>query len=80
LRPTRPAYPVFSYPEVRDVRDDNTVFSAVAGFTIGDFGLEANRVTRPVWGYEVSGQYFEVAGIKPFLGRCRGAPMPAPGA
>src|SRR4029079_18112938 len=26
-------------------------------------------VTRLVWGLEVSGQYFEVAGIKPFLGR-----------
>jgi predicted permease len=26
-------------------------------------------VTRPVWGCEVSGQYFEVAGIKPLLGR-----------
>jgi hypothetical protein len=33
------------------------------------FWLEANGVTRPVWGYEVSGQYFEVVGIKPFLGR-----------
>jgi len=54
---------------VRDVRDDDTVFSAVAAFEIQDFGLEANGVTRPVWGCEVSGQYFEVAGIKPFLGR-----------
>jgi predicted permease len=54
---------------VRDVRDDNTVFSAVAAVAINDFGLEANGVTRPVWGYEVSGQYFEVVGIKPFLGR-----------
>ena len=36
---------------------------------IQNFGLEANGVTRPVWGYEVSGQYFEVVGIKPFLGR-----------
>src|SRR5205807_6422476 len=26
-------------------------------------------VTRPVWGCEVSGEYFEVVGIKPFLGR-----------
>src|ERR1019366_5546936 len=31
--------------------------------------LEFNGVTRPVWGYEVSGQYFEVVAIKPFLGR-----------
>jgi predicted permease len=61
--------PFLAYAEVRDVRDDNTVFSAVAAFAVEDFGLEANGVTRPVWGGEVSGQYFEVAGIKPFLGR-----------
>ncbi len=62
-------YPIFSYPEVRDVRDGNTVFSAVAAMSISNFGLEANGATRPVWGTEVSGQYFEVVGIKPFLGR-----------
>jgi predicted permease len=62
-------YPIFSYPEVRDVRDGNSVFSAVAAVDINNFGLEANGVTRPVWGYEVSGQYFEVVGIKPYLGR-----------
>jgi predicted permease len=66
---TGQAYPLFSYPEVRDVRDDNAVFSAVAAFEINAFGLEANGDTRPVWGCEVSGQYFEVVGIKPFLGR-----------
>ncbi|MGA9353835.1 MAG: ABC transporter permease [Terriglobales bacterium] len=62
-------YPIFSYPEVRDVRDGNTVFSSVAAMTIDSFGLEANGTTRPVWGTAVSGQYFEVVGIKPFLGR-----------
>jgi predicted permease len=61
--------PFLSYPEMRDVRDGNTVFSAVATIEIQEFGLEANGVTRHVWGYEVSGQYFEVVGIKPFLGR-----------
>ena len=61
--------PFLSYPEVRDVRDQNSVFSAVAAFEVQDFGLEANGVTRPVWGCEVSGQYSEVVGIKPFLGR-----------
>jgi predicted permease len=61
--------PFLSYPEMRDVRDGNTVFSAVAGVEIQEFGLEANGVTRHVWGNEVSGQYFEVVGIKPFLGR-----------
>jgi predicted permease len=61
--------PFLAYPEMRDVRDGNTVFSAVAGVEIQEFGLDANGVTRHVWGNEVSGQYFEVVGIKPFLGR-----------
>jgi len=66
---TDQTYPVLDYPAVRDVRDGNTVFSAVAGWTFQSFGLEANGTTRPVWGWEVSGQYFEATGIKPFLGR-----------
>jgi predicted permease len=61
--------PFLSYPEMRDVRDSNTVFSAVAAVEINDLGVEANGVTRPLWGSEVSGQYFEVVDIKPFLGR-----------
>jgi hypothetical protein len=61
--------PFLSYPEMRDVRDANSVFSAVAGMEVNGFGLEANGVTRSIWGSEVSGQYFEVVGIKPFLGR-----------
>jgi len=62
-------YPEFSWPEVRDVRDDNTVFSAVAAESMSVFGLDNNGFTQPVWGEEVSGQYFEVVGIKPALGR-----------
>ena len=69
LAHTDQPYPVFSYPEVRDVRDDNTVFSAVAAFDPSGLGLEADGVARPVLGYYVSGQYFEVVAIKPFLGR-----------
>ena len=69
LARTNQAYPMFSFPEVRDIRDNNTVFSAVGACTIWSFGLETNGVSRPIVGYEVSGQYFEVAAIEPFLGR-----------
>ncbi|RXH54426.1 ABC transporter permease [Granulicella sibirica] len=62
-------YPVFSYPEVRDVREGSTVFSAVAAEAMQVFGLEFDGSTEPVWGSEVSGQYFEALGIQPFLGR-----------
>src|SRR5271165_2955265 len=69
LQRTSQTYPSISYPEVRDVRDDNSVFSGVAAFVIEDFGLEHNGATRRSWGYLVSGQYFEVVAIKPYLGR-----------
>jgi len=62
-------FPANTLPEIRDVRDGNTVFSAVAGEQMQVFGLDANGETRSVWGDEVSGQYFEVVGIQPFLGR-----------
>ncbi len=62
-------YPIYSYPEVRDVRDGNTVFSGVAAYMFDLFGLEVNGTTRPAWGDEVSGQFFEVMDVKPFLGR-----------
>jgi predicted permease len=62
-------YPAFSYPEVRDVRDDSTVFSAVAAEAMNVFALDANGFTQPVWGEEVSGQYFEAVAIQPALGR-----------
>ena len=67
--PHESGYPAFSYPEVRDVRDNGTVFSAVAAVAMQVFGLEADGVTKAVWGCEVSGQYFRALGIKPFLGR-----------
>jgi predicted permease len=62
-------YPAYSYPEVRDVRENNTVFSAVAAYGFDLFGLEVNGATRPAWGDEVSGQFFEVMDVKPLLGR-----------
>ena len=69
LAHTNNTYPSFSYPEVRDVRDGNTVFSHVAAWGVQDFGMEANGFTKPVWAYFVGGQYFEAVGTKPFLGR-----------
>jgi len=66
------AFPLIAWPEVRDVRDGNTLLSAVAAYSFENVGMEASGVARPVWGYEVSGQYFEVVAIQPFLGRLLG--------
>jgi predicted permease len=65
-------FPAYSYPEIRDVSEHNTVFSAVGAEAMSVFGLEVNGITQPAWGNEVSGHYFEAVAIKPALGRLLG--------
>ena len=65
-------YPIFSWSEVRDVRDSNSVFSSVGAYCLAALGLEAKGATHTVWSYEVSGDYFLVTGVQPYLGRLLG--------
>lgn len=57
-----------SYPDYRDVRERNTVFSALSMYRVARIGLEAPDGAHPVWGYEASGNYFDMLGVKPILG------------
>lgn len=72
-----------SYPDYRDVRERNTVFSALAMYRVARIGLEAPDGAHPVWGYEASGNYFDMLGVKPLLGNffhasAEGAPGASP--
>jgi len=58
-----------SYPTYVDVRDRNTAFSGLAATRVARIGLEVSGSAQPVWGYEVSGNYFETLGVRPALGR-----------
>lgn len=58
-----------SYPNYRDIRDRNQTFSGVAMYRLARIGLDANGTAQPVWGYEVSGNYFDTLGVKALLGR-----------
>lgn len=58
-----------SYPDYRDVRDRNTTFSALAMARLARVGVETSSGAQPVWGYEVSGNYFGMLGLQPYLGR-----------
>ena len=58
-----------SYPNYRDIRDRNKTFSDIAIFRIIRIGMGVNGTAQPVWGYEASGNYFDMLGIKPLLGR-----------
>ncbi len=64
-----PASFAVSYPNYRDIRDRNHTFSDVATTRLMRLGLEVNNSAQAVWGYEASGNYFNMMGIKPQLGR-----------
>lgn len=58
-----------SFPDYLDVRDRNSVFAGIAATRVARIGLEASNLAQPVWGYEVTGNYFETLGVRPEMGR-----------
>lgn len=58
-----------SYPNYLDLRDRNRSFDDLAAFTITQPGLDAGGNPTRVCGYQVTGNYFDVLGVKPYLGR-----------
>ena len=58
-----------SYPNYKDYRDRNTVLSGLSAYRIVVSALSHGGRNQRVWGYLVSGNYFDVLGVKPALGR-----------
>ena len=58
-----------SYPNYKDYRDRNTVMSGMMAYRIVVSSLSHAGTNQRVWGYLVSGNYFDVLGVKPVLGR-----------
>jgi macrolide transport system ATP-binding/permease protein len=60
----------FSFPDFDDVQKQTTdSFSDVAAFDIGQDGLTADGKTQPMLIGYVSGNFFRMMGINPFMGR-----------
>jgi predicted permease len=58
-----------SYPNYLDLRDRNRSFEGLAAYNIDAAGLDTGDKPSLAWLYEVSGNYFDVLGIQPYLGR-----------
>ncbi len=58
-----------SYPDYLDLRDRNRTFDGLAGFSITMAGLDTGEGPSRSWGDVVTGNYFDVLGIRPYLGR-----------
>ncbi|HTF64413.1 MAG TPA: ABC transporter permease [Edaphobacter sp.] len=58
-----------SYPDYRDYRDRDSSFSGILAYSIVRAGLTVDRSAIRSWGYSASGNYFDVLGVQPALGR-----------
>jgi macrolide transport system ATP-binding/permease protein len=61
--------PVVSYPNYRDFRDRNNLLNGMLAYRFVPVNLSRDSVNERVWGYLATGNYFEVLGVKPALGR-----------
>jgi Acidobacterial duplicated orphan permease len=52
-----------------DYRDQNQVFSGLLAYSFAQVSLTRGETTEPVFGLVVSGNYFDVLGVKAALGR-----------
>ena len=64
-----PGYASISYPDYKDFRERNEVFSALAVNTMYGFGFQGDGAPQVLLGELVSDGYFDAAGVKPFKGR-----------
>src|SRR6202047_2236453 len=58
-----------SYLDYLDLRDRNHSFDGLAACNGALAGLDTGENSSRAWLYEVSGNYFDVLGIQPYLGR-----------
>jgi predicted permease len=65
----RDSRPNFSFPAYLELRDRNISLSGLAAARIAPMGLHTRDGSRRIWGYLVTGNYFEVMGVRPALGR-----------
>lgn len=61
--------PANSFPNYREIRDRNAVFESLFSYRIAQMALDDNNGAHRIWGYLVTGNYFETLGITPALGR-----------
>lgn len=72
-----------SYPNYLDFRDRNRSMSGLVGYRIQPVGISYEGKNSHIWGYEATGNYFDVLGVHAIRGRAftpdddqKGSPKP----
>lgn len=58
-----------SFPNYKDLRDRNHTFAGLVGYRIAPMEMETDTGMQRIWGYLATGNYFDVFGVQPVLGR-----------
>ncbi len=58
-----------AFPLYRELRDRNALLSGLAAYRIAPMALQLESGSERVWGYLATGNYFDVLGVKPAVGR-----------
>ncbi|HYL72607.1 MAG TPA: ABC transporter permease [Bryobacteraceae bacterium] len=58
-----------SYPNYLDYRDRNRTLSGLMAYRIQPVGISQGGKNAHIWGYEATGNYFDVLGVHAMLGR-----------
>jgi predicted permease len=61
--------PSHSFPNYKALRDQNVTFAGMIGYRVAPMELEAGAGAARIWGYLATGNYFDVLGVKPAMGR-----------
>jgi putative ABC transport system permease protein len=69
LRSKSLAFGSMSYPDYRDLRERSRVFADAMLYRLGSLGYGTGDEIRTIWAETVTGNYFDVLGVKPWLGR-----------
>jgi predicted permease len=59
----------FSYPNYKDFRDRSDVFDGLIGYRFAPLSVSHDGINEKLWGYIVTGNYFETLGVSAALGR-----------
>jgi len=62
-------YPTLSYPNYLDIRDRNQVLTGLVAYRFLPVSLGLAGSSQRVWGYLVTGNYFQVLGVNAIQGR-----------
>jgi predicted permease len=60
--------PSQSFPNYKDLRDRNHSFAGLLGYRTAPIELDTDNGAERIWGYLVTGNYFDVLGLRPALG------------